>query len=1206
MSLNGLEEAKVVEAHTAALAEPGGWFLLTYVSRDEVELLGRGNGGIFEIRNAIAEHEDPSPLLGFLRYRRRSVLIKYVPEESSRLIQARVSVHFTAFTERFTPHDTVFAINSSKELRDNSLSAACSLHTASGSDSSSTDSLQRRRLMEIKEEEAEEDYKEKRKSTVDENQPLAGQESINKTQLGSDHVFTTSVNKETNADTNCKIPTLPPSFEKTPPSPTAPRPLSSQSVRPEQYSSSSYGTRKSKTKLGPRPSLDHRSLSDSAYRPVASLPAGLKLFRKGSKKARTQSTFYSSTGPLPITDENSSTSDMRDSIRPHTGGGERPATSSGVSLRKKSVSAESTKSTAFTMTPERARLMKALQLRKKQMDSQNPEPPTQTPETVVESPKPEIFTTEGNGHAGAEGRNYGTSHEGEIRRSMITSAEYTSNDLCSELTKTDSSPASPVETEHAASTKASSLSESTEEVVQEPLPPKECFSPEDDAPEVGNVGEHGDTDVPSLSDVDEAQEDDAETFQANGELSDRQDRHEIAQKFSEELVSKTAEAPETSLPPIPTPLVEEIAKEERTLLAVVHKVEGPSLLSPGHVRQSGIEIQNDDASDSPTPTHSTTPRELKIPRSKFSMSNLREAEDAANDGAPVSTAEKPPPIPNGSSVLNDKDLNVPKHERKTSKTRSSTSAANSENEYLEDDDDLMDELQSATIQEANPISVAKSPISQIFPSSPKKRSDETKPIPRISSNPMLRDEARRQSSVRPDRAQTARAVSAGDAFLSRISQQQSAPTAKKVSVGSGIAQRMKALEKLATSSPASGTASGSSPAFFSVRQSSIRSTRAPSIAERANSITRNNTSSSRSPSYSPEASDDMAKMRDRQGSVVARKEALNTATSSLFQSTNCSRPASRAGSRPDSRPGQESISVTARIIRDPNQPFLQLPSEADSPLELRSSPLIIDHQKAEHAPTSPIIERRASKDMIKEGRRSSMTVVRDLFSSARRASISSSDQRTIERPEPSPRPETSALSRPASACSRRSSYGNGLSPTLSSSPQPPLSAANSKSDGRAKKMLKRMSASFSRGSSKTPTNGIGPTLREETEPTACPGSTQQLAPPPMMPTDIGDVNVQFPDSLLWKRRHLLLDAQGFLVLSASQVGAASKLVTGTKKYHMSELKMPYVPDIESQELPNSVSLGFMNGGELQFACEDRSAQSHVLHVLEDAHRAFAN
>ena len=66
-------------------------FLLKYISRDEVELLGRGNGGIVEVRNGISQYEEPSPLFGFLRYRRRNVIIKYVPEECSRLVQGKIA-----------------------------------------------------------------------------------------------------------------------------------------------------------------------------------------------------------------------------------------------------------------------------------------------------------------------------------------------------------------------------------------------------------------------------------------------------------------------------------------------------------------------------------------------------------------------------------------------------------------------------------------------------------------------------------------------------------------------------------------------------------------------------------------------------------------------------------------------------------------------------------------------------------------------------------------------------------------------------------------------------------------------------------------------------------------------------------------------------------------------------------------------------------
>lgn len=49
--------------------------------------MGTGNGGIIEMRKTIADYDETNPLYGFLKYRRRNVLIKYLPEDCSRLIQ---------------------------------------------------------------------------------------------------------------------------------------------------------------------------------------------------------------------------------------------------------------------------------------------------------------------------------------------------------------------------------------------------------------------------------------------------------------------------------------------------------------------------------------------------------------------------------------------------------------------------------------------------------------------------------------------------------------------------------------------------------------------------------------------------------------------------------------------------------------------------------------------------------------------------------------------------------------------------------------------------------------------------------------------------------------------------------------------------------------------------------------------------------------
>ncbi|KAJ5678023.1 uncharacterized protein N7477_003656 [Penicillium maclennaniae] len=164
MSLNGLDNPTVVEAYQSALADAGGWILLHYTARDEVALLDRGTGGVPEVRNAIDNYEEISPLYGFLQYRRRKVILRYMPEGLSRLIQARSNVQFQSVLDKFTPNDTVLTLTQASELNESALSSACLLHTASGSITSSSGSLRRRRLMEITEDAEESGTKEEKRS----------------------------------------------------------------------------------------------------------------------------------------------------------------------------------------------------------------------------------------------------------------------------------------------------------------------------------------------------------------------------------------------------------------------------------------------------------------------------------------------------------------------------------------------------------------------------------------------------------------------------------------------------------------------------------------------------------------------------------------------------------------------------------------------------------------------------------------------------------------------------------------------------------------------------------------------------------------------------------------------------------------------------------------------------------------------------------
>jgi hypothetical protein len=104
------------------------------------------------------------------------------------------------------------------------------------------------------------------------------------------------------------------------------------------------------------------------------------------------------------------------------------------------------------------------------------------------------------------------------------------------------------------------------------------------------------------------------------------------------------------------------------------------------------------------------------------------------------------------------------------------------------------------------------------------------------------------------------------------------------------------------------------------------------------------------------------------------------------------------------------------------------------------------------------------------------------------------------------------------------------------------------------------------------------------------GPKKTVEPPAAV--EIGEVNVQFPDTLLWKRRFIRIDNQGFLVLTPGNVDSSNRNMV--KRYHLTEFKTPCIPDEERQELSNSILLDFVDGSTLQCACESRQGQAFVL------------
>jgi hypothetical protein len=1316
------------------------------------------------------------------------------------LSTARVAVHFNAVCERFSPYDSSIEIAVSDELKDSKLSAACSLHASSGSNSSSASSQRRKHLMEIAEED-EEENKPKRQSILNEEDeeveakkddgaitPSISIDTANipdRRPKTAGDVSTTNRGLKLDADlallsehrklSAASAPTPTDILIEDLSTADTGRRMSSQSGRAE--STYSY---KPKVKLGPRPSLDTNVRPQTAgnFRPVSSIPAGFKLFgkntgKKGSRKGSVSSA-HSTTSPLseisdisfastiPIPEEPPST--PADSIR--------PVTSSGVSM-KSTVSAKS------AMTPEKARLKKAMQLREKKKKkaakqaAEDSAAVTAVPQTGNHDDLP-VPQTEDGVPPEQEAQTETSAPVTQTREPVLhadsgiaidTSPSSAKGDRASERTQSDSQATSPIVASDAAqSTKASSISDSTDLTVEanadstidekneaEATPRGEKL--DDVTPETveGEVTEHGlaiesekpgrtvaaadeardevkasvDTPTPTeqerevTTDVESAKHSTSETLAARKDDPAEEHAHSTRQAESikdtadaavEEEALQTTEAEEvTRVLEAPAETTEGVDTSEASLASAPKDEDTPVSPRTLPVAESGsrepeiephpdipevAELAANPVGEATQPSvgaslkskfihHVTRPSEVQTVVIAMDMSSVAGENNALRQGAtdPDSDANSDGDSDSDTATARASTVQPVASRRKLQAAsgvqpirtdmgmgmgmgmanlhdgdRDWDSRPTSQSELdFSDDDSLLEELQSATVQEAKPMFVAKTPLSPRFPgsvtaamagaaaaagaggddggapSSPPHGTAAKPHLVRTVSNPV------RGSLIAPpsDVSQSsARSLSQGAAYLHRVTQQETsnganANLSKKTNMGSKISQRIKALEQLsantgdASAQVASRPGSRPSSTFFSVKPGRTPS-RSPSVLDRANSFSRGqtppSTGQSQSQSQSRESSPETLKVdRDRSGSMASRLSMFEPGTEGLSGGLSPSLA-------PRGRP--ESIQVTARIIRDGKQE-VQRPQGDFGNLELRQSAIVVDHHKAVDGQDAgdigpggeSLLERRASKNRFRsdsqdagkdsKSQRSSISIVKDFIKDHRKSimpplanglalSGSSSDARSPTRP-PSAH-QSSGFSRRLSIGSRRSlSIDRGdtspAAPTETSASGDDSNNNSSNGNGDKKKsrtgrLMRRLSnLSSSRGKVTSPHVGT-PTVKEEASPFSQPGDDGDIAV-----QDLGDVNVQFPDTLLWKRRNMCLSANGFVILSASmqQSGRGKAAATaGVKRYHLSEFKPPYIPDVEVQELPNSVVLELLEGSAVQIACEDRAGQIKIL------------
>ncbi|KKA18639.1 GPI-anchored cell surface glycoprotein [Rasamsonia emersonii CBS 393.64] len=1035
MSLNGLDDPSVIDAYQTALAEAGGWFLLKYVSRDEVALHGRGTGGVPDVRSSVKAYEEKSPLYGFLQYRRRKVVLKYVPDGISRLMQARITVQFQSVLDKFTPQDTVFTFAAPSDLTRERLvlrlPPACGLW-----------------LMEIAED-AEEG------GTTDTQDPSSSPSQTaekRKSQLSEATAVPPRSPPKDVDDTAAVVDAFP-----SPPRNHADSHTDAASVHSlpqkhilDQLSHDTYEPRKStqsmrpslqdldqalrpKVKLGPRPSVDINgrprtagSLSRSKEeRPVAALPAGVRSTSSRKPQGGTSRPKSQPDGAAPTLASLRNAPPIPNLLIP-------PPT---ISIPKPQLSPGAKSMTAVPssgMTPEKQRLMKALELRKKQMEKRTQELQRKQDQLQL---------------AGEQA----TADISENKENIDHTQE----------TKTQKNDDDHVDIETAHPEQSLSQSQPVAEIALDPDKDPKPPSPKPDSGVDVMVTDPDTTSHPTETSASTESKNpkDAQKEHSDGPIGqDDKDAHGGSSENADHS-SKPSELPES-------------AQQQQ------------------QQQQQGADIPEVSVESIPLPD--------SPPEGSRASSVAGEESTTGNTTKDAGERKKRP------SLL--EPIHVPGPDF-------------SDEDNLLSDDSFMEELKSATVQEAKPVSVGKSSLSP--------NGESQTPLEAWKNSRSVSNPAAGGSDIQ--------ALPAGGRSVSAsFTPQQAKPVpvlvAKKVNVSSGISKRIKALEMFSNSRETTSSSAPSLPAGSSTQSSSpfekFRKRASISSGGPPPTIAGSKSTTHVTPSPSPEPS-------SKTGTVNSNDS--------------------------HTRSKRNSVSVTARIVRDGNAPPTDAnanPSE-QAALNLQRSPLTVERESSDalSPPTASNTDQRSSSVSPGGSRRNSIALT---------------------------------LTRSESRSSSRSKADDLASPQ------------EEKKESRTSRLMRRMSSLTSSPRRSVTSPPPKSHLKEEVR--ASPEKEEKQRPEPPKAVDIGEVNVQFPDTLLWKRRFLRIDNQGYLVLTPSNVDSSTRNIV--KRYHLSEFKTPCLPDEDRQELPNSILLDFRDGSTLQCACESRQGQAAILQTLVEAHAAY--
>ena len=438
-------------------------------------------------------------------------------------------------------------------------------------------------------------------------------------------------------------------------------------------------------------------------------------------------------------------------------------------------------------------------------------------------------------------------------------------------------------------------------------------------------------------------------------------------------------------------------------------------------------------------------------------------------------SEHGPTRPSTSNPVDDRQAERQfRRQRVTNPTKRVSSPDQSDEQFLSDDS-FMEELKSATVQEAKPISVSKSPIKPVFSrSESEQRINDSARGSRSASTPIDRS-AKDEEVFSPPRLpaplSTPRSFSAQHAPRPD-SQQSEVPITKKIGVSSSVSQRIKALEQLSSrpTSPVSPNLVPNTSTFLGLRKTSLRLPSGGSDYKNSTNSNRNHPDTTYpSPSSSPKP---IKPNFFSPSNKVEYSRPIKTVAATIVR---------KAKEKPPEVPSNRS---------EPRHTALQ---ETSLQYEPRKSPAPAENKTMGPPPLSPLKPPRP-----RFGRHPST-----------RSGSSSSNEQKLEPSQITRRDSFASIRSKSSRAGSEVELPRNLSDSSLSGVASLDGSQDEKKDSRRSRLLKRMS-SISSVSRRTIAHALSPGPKE------APIIERQepVQEAPSTSVNVGDVNVQFPDNLV--------------------------------------------------------------------------------------------